>query len=307
MSPRIDVVTVTPNPAIDLTLTVPGFAPGTVNRVAADRSTPAGKGVNVAAALAGAGYRVAVTGWLGAGNAAAFETFFATRGIEDHFVRVPGETRIGIKIADPTASQTTDVDSAGLTPPAAERSLLMERVLRLASAGGWMVMAGSLPPGVDPGFYCELATLVAGAGAHVLIDTSGDPLRRALQSEPSILKPNLRELEALVGRPLPEQADMVSAARGLLKGETGLAAVSLGARGALFVARDRAVAATPPKVSVESTVGAGDAMAAGIVAGRIRELSLDETARLASAFALAAITGQPVEAWLGEVTVAEVG
>ena len=201
MSPTFDVLTVTPNPAIDWTLMVPEFAAGAVNRVAADRTTPGGKGINVAAALAGAGYRVAATGWLGAANAALFESFFATRGIEDHFVRVPGETRIGIKIADPAAGGlTTDVNFPGPTPPPAERSLLMERVLGLATGGGWIVMAGSLPPGVDPGFYCELSTLVTGAGARVLIDTSGEPLRRSLQSEPQILKPNLRELERLVGR-----------------------------------------------------------------------------------------------------------
>jgi fructose-1-phosphate kinase PfkB-like protein len=70
-------------------------------------------------------------------------------------------------------------------------------------------MAGSLPPGIDPGFYCELATLVTGAGARVLIDTSGEPLRRSLQSEPQILKPNLRELERLVGRSLPERAGAI--------------------------------------------------------------------------------------------------
>ena len=267
-----DVVTVTPNPAIDWTLTVPNFTMGGINRVAAARSAPAGKGVNAAAALAAAGFHVAATGWLGAANAAPFEAFFAERGIADHFVRVPGETRVDVKIADPAAQRTTSVDFAGLTPPPAERSLLMERVLRLAAPNRWIVMAGSLPPGVDPGFYCELATLVAGAGARVLVDASGDPLRRALRSEPHVLKPNLRELETLVGRALPTRGDVVSAARGLLKGETELVAVSAGADGALFVTADRAVAARPPAVPVESSVGAGDAMAAGIVAARLRGL-----------------------------------
>ena len=182
----------------------------------------------------------------------------------------------------------------------------MERVLGLASGGGWIVLAGSLPPGIDPGFYCELATLVTGAGARVLIDTSGEPLRRSLQSEPPILKPNLRELERLVGRSLPERDDIVSAARGVLKRAMELVAVSLGANGALFVTADRVVAATPPEVGVRSSVGAGDGMAAGIVVGRIRGLALDETARLASAFALGAITDQPADAWLEQITVAEV-
>ena len=303
---HIDVVTVTPNPALDWTLSVLRFTAGAVNRVEAQQSKPAGKGVNVAAALAHAGYRVGATGWMGAGNAAAFETFFAERGIEDHFVRVPGEARVGIKIVDPAAQQTTDVNFPGLTPPLAERSLLMERVLGLAAAGRWVVMAGSLPPGVDPGFYCELTTLVAGAGARVVIDTSDEPLRRVLRSEPHILKPNIHELEKLVGRRLLTRDDIVAAARGLLKGEMELVTVSLGAKGALFVTADRVVAATPPSVPVRSTVGAGDALLAGIVAGRLRGLALDELARLASAFALAAMTGEAAEEWAGRVAVTDI-
>jgi 1-phosphofructokinase len=289
-----DVVTVTPNPAIDWTLTVPRFTAGAVNRVESEQSCPGGKGVNVAAALAAAGYKVAVTGWLGADNSRSFETFFADRGIDNQFVPVPGESRLGIKIADASGQPTTSVDFPGTPPPLAERSLLMERVLSLAAGGRWVVMAGSLPPGVDPGFYCELATLVSGAGARVVIDASDEPLRRALRSEPHILKPNLHELQVLVGRELRAREEIVSAARGLLKGEMELVAVSLGADGGIFVTADRALGARSPSLPVRSTVGAGDAMVAGIVAGRLRGLALEETARLATAFALAALTGDPV-------------
>lgn len=303
-----EVVTVTPNPALDWSLNVPGFTAGAVNRVEAESTTPAGKGVNVAAALAGAGHRVAATGWLGADNAAAFEDFFAARGIEDRFVRVTGATRVGIKITDPSLQRTTDVNFAGLSPAAADRAALMDRVLGLAGTSptgtpGWFVMAGSLPPGVDPGFYCELATLVVAAGARVALDTSDEPLRRAIKSEPHVLKPNVHELETLVGAPLPSRAAIVSAARGLLKGETELVAVSMGADGALFVESGRVVSATPPRVTVRTTVGAGDAMMAGIVSGRLRRLDLAELARLASAFALEAVTGKAAGEWLGEVVV----
>jgi 1-phosphofructokinase len=302
-----DVVTVTPNPAIDWTLTVPNFAAGGRHLAEAARAVPAGKGVNAAAALAASGLRVAATGWLGDANRAPFEAFFAERGIADHFVRVPGETRVDVKIADPAGARTTEVDLAGLTPPPAARSLLMERVLGLAAPDRWMVMAGSLPPGVDAGFYCELATLVAGVGARVLIDTSGEPLRRALRSEPQVLKPNCRELETLVGRALPARADVAQAARGLLKGETEMVVVTLGAAGAVFVTSGRTIVAVPPPLSVGSAVGAGDAMAAGIVAARIRGLGLEDTARLATAFALAALSGRQADEWLPDVTIETIG
>ena len=99
----------------------------------------------------------------------------------------------------------------------------------------------------------------------------------------------------------------MSAARGLLKGETELVAVSAGADGALFVTADRAVAALPPAVPVESSVGAGDAMAAGIVAARLRGLDPEETARLASAFALASLTGEPADGWMERITLSDAG
>jgi 1-phosphofructokinase len=308
--PPPEVVTVTPNPALDWTLTVPGFTAGAVNRVEAQRTTPAGKGVNVAAVLAGAGHRVAVTGWLGSDNAAPFEAFFAAQGIEDRFVRVAGETRMGIKLTDPSVQRTTDVNFPGQAPSPAERAALMERVVGLAStaargAPGWFVLAGSLPPGVDPGFYCELATLVTAAGARVALDTSGEALRRAVKAEPHVLKPNVHELEALVGTPLSSRAAIVAAARGLLKGETELVVVSMGADGALFVERGRVVADQPPRVVVRTKVGAGDAMVAGIVAGRLRRLELGELARLASVFALGAVTGTACEEWRGQVTIEE--
>jgi 1-phosphofructokinase len=258
----VEVVTVTPNP-----------------------------GLNVAAALASGGHRVAATGWLGADNAAVFEAFLAARGIEDRFVRAAGESQ---------------------TPSPAERAELMERVLGLAStaaagAPGWFVLAGSLPPAVDPGFYCELATLVTAAGARVAIDTGGEPLRRALKSEPQVLKPNVHELEALVGDPLRSRGAIVAAARGLLRGGTELIVVSMGAEGALFLEDGRIVSATPPRVAVRTTVDAEEALLAGIVSARLRRLDLAELARLASGFALEAVTGRSATEWVGQVTVEDVG
>ena len=310
----VEVVTVTPNPAIDWTVTVPGFAAGTVNRATAERSQPAGKGVNVAAALAGYGHRVAATGFLGRDNAAAFEAFFAARRIDETFVRVDGATRTGIKIVDPERRETTDVNFPGAAVSAKDVEALLERVEMLAEAGDrWFVLAGSLPPGADASLYAELIRPITAAGCRVVLDSSGDALRHALDAAPSIIKPNVHELEALAGRALPSAADVTDAARAMLERGVELAAVSMGAEGALFVTRGAVVRARPPAVEVGSTVGAGDAMVAGIVAARLAGLRLAETARLATAFSLAALTrrapGAPsraeIEALAGRVTVDE--
>lgn len=310
----IGVVTVTPNPAVDWTVTVPGFTPGAVNRASADRSRPAGKGVNVAAALAGYGHGAAATGFLGRDNAAGFEAFFAERGIEDAFVRVAGATRVGIKLVDTDRQETTDVNFPGPAVTAADVDALLGRVDALAGDGRWFVLAGSLPPGADASLYAELTRRIRARGGRVVLDTSGDALRHALDAAPHAVKPNVHELEALLGRALSTADEVVDAARALLARGVELAAVSMGAEGALFVARDAVVHARPPSIAVGSTVGAGDAMVAGIVAARLAGLDLAETARLATAFSLAALTraqpGPPtraeVEAMAGRVEVSSV-
>jgi 1-phosphofructokinase len=289
-STRIDAVTVTPNPAIDWTVTVPGFRAGVVNRAAAERSQPAGKGVNVAAALAGYGHRAAAAGFLGRDNAAAFEAFFARAGVADAFVRVDGATRVGIKLVDPERGETTDVNFPGAAVTAVDVDALLERVEALAAADRWFVLAGSLPPGADAALYAELARRIAARGGRVVLDTSGDGLRHAMEAAPHVVKPNVHELEALVGGALASVDDVADAARGLLERGVELAAVSMGAEGALFVARDGVVLARPPVIEVGSTVGAGDAMVAGIVAARLAGLDLVGTARLATGFSLAALT-----------------
>ncbi|HEX2203657.1 MAG TPA: 1-phosphofructokinase [Longimicrobium sp.] len=304
---RYAVVTVTPNPAIDWTLTVPDFAAGAVNRVAEQRSAAAGKGVNVAAALAAHGRRVAATGFLGTENAAPFEALFARAGIGDGFVRVPGETRVGVKIVDPARGETTDVNFPGLAPSADDVAALRERVAALAAAcpGAWFVLAGSLPPGVDPALYRELTGRLRGAGARVALDTSGEPLRHALAARPHLVKPNADELAAITGRALPDVDAVAAAARELVAGGVELAVISMGARGAVFVRAGEAVLARPPRVPVGSTVGAGDAMVAGTVAALLAGLPLPEVARLASAFSLAALTrGAPGPATRAEVEAA---
>ncbi|HEX7240527.1 MAG TPA: 1-phosphofructokinase [Longimicrobiaceae bacterium] len=289
----LEVVTVTPNPAIDWTVDVPGFTAGAVNRVAGQRSRAAGKGVNVAAALADHGLAVAATGFLGRGNAAPFEALFARKGIADRFVRVAGETRVGIKIVDPEKRETTDVNFPGPEVAPEEVRSLLERVAELSSVdpGPWFVLAGSLPPGVEATLYRDLVRALREAGCRTVLDASGEALRDALDAAPGVVKPNVHELEALLGRSLPTVEAVVEAARLLLARGVGLAVVSMGAEGALFVREDAVVQAVPPGVEVRSTVGAGDAMVAGIVAGELAGLPLAETARLATAFSLAALTG----------------
>lgn len=284
------VVTVTLNPAIDQTITVDALKPGSVHRAKAVRHNAGGKGVNVASCLADWGTPVVATGLLGTGNAAPFEALFQAKGIADAFLRLPGDTRVNIKIADLAANDTTDINLPGLTADPGALGRVQETVRRLVEPGIPVLLAGSLPDGLPTDAYAILTADLAAAGARVVLDSSGPPLAAALASTgalPHCIKPNRHELEDWAGRPLPTDADLLDAARGLQRRGVSVVVVSLGADGALFVDGDRALHGRLPPVQALSTVGAGDAMVAGLIAAFQQDGGLEDVARLSVAFAAA--------------------
>jgi len=281
---KFQVVTITLNPAIDRTVTISNFTAGAVNRVESVRSHPGGKGVNVASALADHGHGVAVTGFLGRSNAGAFEELFSQKKIADHFVRIAGQTRIGIKITDPVRAETTDINFPGPAPTSEELSMLRWQIATLEAE--WFVVAGSLPPGVDPKIYREIIASLRQTGRKVLLDTSGEAFSLALEAGPTVVKPNIHEFEAFIGYPLSNEQEVVAAARTLIDRGIELVVISMGKEGACFITATESVVARPPEIEVKSTVGAGDAMVAGILSGQLEKLSLGECARLATAFSI---------------------
>ena len=282
------IVTVTINPAIDHHISIPGFTAGSVNRVQSSQLDPGGKGVNVASYLADFGQPATVTGFLGADNDAIFRRFFEEKGIEDRFVRIAGQTRTGVKIVDDVRHQTTDINFLGPTPTSEDVERLYATLRELARDHAWFVLAGSVPGGISPEIYREMVAMLA--GRRVLLDASGEGLRQAVEARPWVVKPNVSELEELVGEPVDSPSAIVRVARSLIqRHDIATVVVSMGKEGAIFVEDKEAVWAVPPAVEVRSTVGAGDAMVAGIVAGKLRDLSLAECARLATGFSTSKI------------------
>ncbi|MDR6491522.1 1-phosphofructokinase family hexose kinase [Paraburkholderia sp. 22099] len=292
------VVTVTPNPALDQTVRVANLALGEVNLAASLEFNAGGKGVNVAGCLADYGMTTIATGLLGAEDAAAFDAMFADKHIVDRFVRIAGRPRINVKLVDTARNETTDINLATSLPSAADVDALERRVVELAEPGRWFVLAGSLPPGVDVSFYRRITRALHAAGARVALDTSGAPLADALRADepdslPDLVKPNRAELEAALGRSLADDDALIHAACELVERGIAYGVVSLGERGALGVTRasgDKASAyegwrAAPLRVPVSSTVGAGDALVAGLVASLIEARPWPSVGQRATAFA----------------------
>ena len=290
MSQSTGIATVTLNPAIDQSVSIPGFAAGSVNRVQSEQSDPGGKGVNVASFLADLGFSVAVTGLLGRDNANVFEQLFARKAMADAFVRIAGKTRVNVKIIDETCRGITDINFPGPAATPDDLDQLEQAIKGLLADHHWFVLSGSAPAGVPPDYYAKLIGQLKAAGKRVILDSSGDPLRNGIAAAPWAIKPNIAELEELVSMRLPERAAVIAAARRLLAQGIGCVVVSMGRDGALFVTTEQCLLAVPPEIEVKSTVGAGDAMVAGFVAAQMRGLPLPDCARLATASALGALT-----------------
>jgi len=290
MNQNMKIATVTLNPTIDQTVFIPNFRAGEVNRVTQTQFDPGGKGVNVAWYLADYGFSICVTGFLGEENIQLFERLFTWKKIEDRFVRIDGRTRSNIKIVDEVNQETTDINFPGQPPTTTDMQTLFQIVAEMTEDCHWFVLAGSIPAGCQADIYKDLVELIKKRGRAVALDTSGEALRLALPAAPNLVKPNIDELQELEGRPLETEAEVIEAARSWLAQGMETVVVSMGADGALFVEENEVVLAQPPKVTVKSTVGAGDAMVSGTVAGKSRGVSLAECARLGTAFSLSAIS-----------------
>lgn len=283
------ILTLTLNPALDLTVQLPELAPGQVNRSNAMHTHAAGKGVNVAQVLADLGHELTVSGFLGEDNLAAFETLFAKRGFVDAFIRVPGETRSNIKLAE-NDGRITDLNGPGPLVNEAAQQALMDRLDQIAPGQDAVVVAGSLPQGVSPQWLHALIRRLKNLGLNVALDTSGEALRAGIAAGPWLIKPNTEELADALGCEVISVAAQAEAASCLHAQGIEHVVISHGADGVNWFSVGSAMHATPPKVSVASTVGAGDSLLAGMLHGLLSADTPEQTLRTATAIAALAVT-----------------
>lgn len=284
------ILTITLNPALDLTVRVPHLEPGEVNRSQALLSHAAGKGLNVAQVLADLGHSLTVSGFLGEDNQQAFNALFARRGFADAFIRVPGETRSNIKLAEDDG-RVTDINGPGPHVNDLAQHALLDKLDHIAASHDAVVVAGSLPRGVSAQWLRELVLRLKALGCKVILDTSGEALKEGLRAGPWLVKPNAEELSEALGRPVSSVESQVAAATELQTLGISHVVISHGADGVNWFSRGtQPLQALPPKVRVASTVGAGDSLLAGMVHGLISGHSPEQTLRSATAIAAMAVT-----------------
>jgi 1-phosphofructokinase family hexose kinase len=257
------IVTLTPNPSIDRTVSVTLLERGEVHRATASRIDPGGKGINVARALTANGTEALAVLPSGGPEGHLLEELLAKSGTAYLAVPIEGTTRMNIAVIEPDGT-TTKLNEPGPTLPADELAAVLTAVGGRIDAGTqWVVGCGSLPPGMPEDIYADLVRRGHAVGAKVAIDTSGTPLTAAVPAGPDLIKPNLEELEELVGSSLTTLGDVRDAAAGLVAGGIGTVVVSLGRHGALSVGADFIAHASAHIEHPVSTVGAGDSLLAG--------------------------------------------
>jgi len=254
------ILTVTPNPALDMTWQVDRLEPGHSHRVEAGLSRAGGKGLNVARVLHQQGERVMALTKAGGVVGAELRADLEASGLVHRLIPVVAETRRSLTLVDESAASATVLNEFGAAPTAAETAELWDAVLSAGSQARVVAISGSQPRDADPIALISAIAALRAQGVPVLVDTSGAALIDAAEAGATALKPNHHELAEATG-----SADVMSAAHALLRRGPTLVLVSQAEDGMLLVHRDgRAVRARFPEVVRGNATGAGDAVSAAI-------------------------------------------
>ncbi len=277
------IVTVTLNPTLDKTLSVPQLRPGAVHRAQVLRQDLGGKGINVSRALRALGLHSKIVAFLGGRTGQAMRSGLLEAGFDVHWVEVEGETRQNITLLDEASGDYTKINEPGALACPQHLESMRSLVERLAGPGDLWAFCGSLPPGAPPDYYASLIRLVGECGGRALLDSSGPALRHGLEAHPFAVKPNSEEAAELLGLSLHGDEDHCAAARRLQARDISVVALTRGAQGLVLAMEGDVLIATPPPIPTRSPIGAGDAVVAGLLWATADGCDPVETARRAVA------------------------
>ncbi|MFG2128928.1 1-phosphofructokinase family hexose kinase [Streptomyces sp. NPDC048751] len=279
------ILTVTLNTALDITYRVPVLRPHGSHRVTEVVERPGGKGLNVARVLGALGHEVTVTGFVGGATGRVVrEQLLGVPGIVDALVPVAGATRRTIAVVDERTGDTTQLNEPGPLVAPAEWSAFQKAYEDLLPSASAVALCGSLPPGVPVGAYAGLVRTARTANVPVLLDTSGEPLRRGVAARPDVVKPNAEELAELTGSHEPLRATQDARRRG-----ARAVVASLGPEGLLASTPEGRWRARPPARAHGNPTGAGDSVVAGLLSGLVEHLPWPEILARAAALSVATV------------------
>jgi len=265
------ILTVTLNAAIDRTIAVPNFRLGQRHRAVESRTVAGGKGVNVARALSLLGRPVIATGFAGGPTGTRVVEQLREEAVLTDFTRIAGETRINLSVVDPTTGEQTEINERGPAVSPEEVEAFAKRLDYLARGADLCVLAGTLPPGAGPDLYARMVNDLRARDVTVVLDAEGEAMLAGLRAGASVVTPNEREAEELVGQEFGDRSDLVHGLSELVRLGAGEAAITR-PDGCVAVVEGegerRFVEVQTKSLEAVSSVGSGDAFLAGYVAAR---------------------------------------
>jgi tagatose 6-phosphate kinase len=308
------ILTVTLNAAIDRTVAVPNFRLGRRHRAVESRTVAGGKGINVARALGLLGRPVIAAGFVGGPTGMRVLESLREESVLTDFTGIAAETRINLAVIDPTSGEQTEINERGPAVSPEETKRLFERIGYLAGGARICVLAGSLPPGAGDDLYARLIADLGRRGVPVVLDAEGEAMLAGVRAGASMVTPNEREAEELVGQEFDGGGDLATGLNELVRLGAAEAAITRpeGCVAAVGEGSERRLLEvhTEPLEPV-STVGSGDAFLAGYVAGRYEGRSPEDClaygvacgAESTQHFGAGTVDRNQVERLLGEVAV----
>ncbi|HEB95599.1 MAG TPA: 1-phosphofructokinase family hexose kinase [Sedimenticola thiotaurini] len=302
------------NPAVDMTYDIPALVDDQKVHATATRYDPGGNGINVGRGLKRLGAR-STSFFVTAGEIGRLLERLLLQQLDGiHCEHVEGETRINGTLLDRGEGRQYEIDGIGPRIPPARLEQLLD-VFVCATEQGIGVLTGSVPPGVPDDVYGRVTRSLRQRGGRAFVDCHGRLLSHALEARPFLIKPNRYELEQLLGRRLPAIEQVATEARAIQQKGVQYVCVSLGAEGAILTGPDDTLLAHAPRVEIDSTVGAGDSMVAGLVAAFAVDLPADAALRQAVACGSATarhpgtelFSREDVEGLQGEVEISSLG
>lgn len=262
------IYTVTFNPSIDYIVSVPDFRLGATNRTSSEIINPGGKGINVSLVLRNFGIESIALGFSAGFTGDEIIRLLSEKGIRTDFIKAEsGASRINVKLR---GIEETEINGAGPEYSDNDISKLYEKLDCLGS-GDHLILAGSIPPSMPSGIYMDILSRLSGRDIRFVVDATGELLFRVLEYRPFLIKPNRQELEDLFNVEIRNNKEVAEYARRLQKMGAGNILVSLAGEGAVLLTEDGKIyESLPPEGKVINSVGAGDSMVAGFLAGYLK-------------------------------------
>ena len=287
----MNIYTLTANPSVDFYLEVSRIVPEDINRLMAIRKDAGGKGINVACVLNSFGIQGISLGVVAGDNGRWIEDRLKKKGVKYRFFEIGGESRAIYNILERETGRIYRFNESGPRVNRKDLGFIRKYIFSYPyQSGSFFAICGSAPPGIPTDFYAEIIPRLKKKGLKIVLDSDNELLTEGLKSGPEVIKPNLFELSRLTGRKVGKNTPEIMRSAGkIIAGGVKTVIVSLGSEGALAITGKESFRARPPKLKMRSTIGAGDALLAGFLAGISRGKSTADALRLGVAAGSASV------------------